>query len=111
MIEFIFTIDYEIYGNGTGTIRELVYEPAQRLKELFLNYNARFVTFVEVAEFDKIEAYGTDPAIDLVRKQVQDLQRDGFEIALHLHPQWSNARYEQGRWFLDLSEYNLCTLT
>jgi glycosyltransferase involved in cell wall biosynthesis len=110
MIDFVFTIDYEIYGNGAGALDELVYEPARRLKQLFQDYQARFVTFVEIAEFDKIEAYGTDSAIDLVKQQIMEFHRDGFEIGLHLHPQWSNARYENGMWSLDLSEYNLCTL-
>jgi len=110
MIEFVFTIDYEIYGDGTGAFDELVYEPARRLKDLFQNYNERFVAFVEIAEFEKIEAYGTDPAIDLVKQQINEFYRDGFEIGLHLHPQWSNARYDKGRWSLDFSEYNLCTL-
>ena len=31
MIECIFTLDYEIYGNGTGALKDLVYEPAERL--------------------------------------------------------------------------------
>jgi hypothetical protein len=110
MIEFLFTIDYEIFGNGTGALDELVYEPARRLKDLFNRYDAKFVTFAEIAEFEKIEEYGTDPAIDLVKEQIREFHRDGFEIGLHLHPQWSNARYEKGQWVLDLSEYNLCTL-
>jgi hypothetical protein len=110
VIDFVFTIDYEIFGNGTGALHELVYEPARRLKDLFQSHNARFVAFVEVAEFEKIEAHGTDPAIDSVKKQIRDFYREDFEIALHLHPQWANARFQQGRWFLDLSEYNLCTL-
>ena len=110
MIDFVFTIDYEIYGNGTGTLGELVYEPAQRLLDLFRKHDARFVNFVEVAELEKIEAYGTDRAIGQVHKQIQEFHRDGFEIGLHLHPQWANARYEGGRWRLDLAEYNLCTL-
>lgn len=110
MIDCIFTLDYEIYGNGTGALKDLVHEPAQRLKDVFLKWGARFVNFVEAAEFEKIEASGTDSAIDLVRKQVQDLHREGFEIALHLHPQWCNASYHDGRWVLDFSEYNLCTL-
>ena len=29
---------------------------------------------------------------------------------MHLHPQWCNAQYAQGRWLLDSSEYNLCAL-
>ncbi len=110
MIECIFTIDYEIYGNGEGSLRELVYEPAERLRDTFRKWNARFVPFVEVAELEIIEAKGTDPAIDLVKKQIRDFYREGFVPGLHLHPQWYKARYENGRWLLDYSEYNLCTL-
>jgi hypothetical protein len=110
MIEFIFTLDYEIYGNGTGALKDLVYDPAELLRDIFKKWNARFVNFVEVAEFDRIEASGVDPAIDLVKKQIKDLGREGFEIGLHLHPQWYNARHENGHWLLDYSEYNLCTL-
>lgn len=35
MLECIFTIDYEIYGNGEGSLKELVYEPAKHLKAIF----------------------------------------------------------------------------
>lgn len=110
MIECIFTLDYEIFGNGTGGLKDLVYEPAERLRDLFTKRHLRFVNFVEVAEFEKIDACNTDRAIDLVRKQIKELYQMGFEIGLHLHPQWCNARYEQGQWVLDASEYNLCTL-
>lgn len=110
VIDLIFTLDYEIYGNGTGALRELVYEPARRLKELFQRHNARFVNFVEVVELHKIEEYGTDVAINLVKEQVRECHRDGFELGLHLHPQWANARYERGQWAVDLNEYNLCKL-
>ena len=111
MIECIFTLDYEIYGNGTGTLKELVYDPGERLLEIFRKWDARFVAFVEVAEFKKIEEYGTDPSIELVKRQIQEFNRDGFEIGLHLHPQWFNARHENGCWLLDYAEYNLCTLS
>ncbi len=110
MIECVFTVDYEIYGDGTGALKDLVYEPAKRLRDVFRNRNARFVAFVEVAEFERIEKYGTDLTIDLVKRQIRDFYRDGFEMGLHLHPQWCNARYNEGRWFLDFREYNLCTL-
>ena len=110
MIELIFTVDYEIYGNGTGSLNDLVYEPASRLKSLFQEHNKRFVVFAEVIELAQIEAHGSDRAIDGVMKQIRQFDRDDFEIALHLHPQWANARYERGQWVLDLSEYNLCRL-
>jgi hypothetical protein len=110
MIECIFTIDYELYGNGEGSLKELVYEPAERLATIFRRRNARFMPFVEVAELEMIEAKGTDTAIDPVKNQIREFHRDGFELGLHLHPQWYNARYDQGRWLLDKGEYNLCTL-
>src|SRR5271167_1017965 len=110
MIECVFTLDYEIYGNGTGSLNDLVYEPAERLRNIFRKWNARFVNFVEVAEFERIEERRTDPAIDAVKDQIRRLYQEGFETALHLHPQWYNARFEQGQWILDYQEYNLCTL-
>jgi len=110
MIECIFTLDYEIYGNGTGALNELVYEPTARLLEVFEKWGARFVNYVEVSEFELIEAAGTDAASQLVNRQVHEMHHAGHEIALHLHPQWYNARFERGEWVLDYSEYNLCTL-
>ena len=110
MIECIFTIDYEIYGNGEGSLRELIYEPAEKLRAIFRKLNARFVPFIEAAELEMIESKGTDTAIDLVRHQIRDFYEEGFELGLHLHPQWYKGRYENGRWLLDYSEYNLCTL-
>ena len=111
MIECIFTIDYEIYGNGEGSLRELVYEPAERLMAAFRKWKSCFVPFVEVAELEILEAKGTDSAIDLVKKQLRNFYNEGFELGLHLHPQWYNAHHENGRWLLDYSEYNLCTLS
>jgi len=110
MIECIFTIDYEIYGNGQGSLRELVFEPARKLIAVFEEWNVRFVNFVEVAELQKIEAASTDEASADVRRQIREMFIRGFEIALHLHPQWCKASFQNGTWLLDYSEYNLCNL-
>jgi hypothetical protein len=109
-VKCIFTIDYEIYGNGEGSLTELVYEPSRKLKSLFDQSGVKMVNFVEAAELEKISEAGSDPAIHLVEEQIREFYRDGHEIALHLHPQWYNASYANGRWSLDYSEYNLCVL-
>jgi len=110
MIGCVFTLDYEIYGNGEGSLKELVYEPAARLKAVFDKWNARFVAFIEIAELEMIESRGTDQAIDLIKRQIRDFYREGFELGLHIHPWWYKGRYEDGRWLLEYNEYNLCTL-
>lgn len=35
MIEVIFALDYEIYGNKKGSLRKSVFEPAERLRPNF----------------------------------------------------------------------------
>ncbi len=111
MVECIFTIDYEIYGDGRGSLKDLIYQPARRLKALFDQLGAKLVVFVEAAELEKIETFGTDPAIDDVKQQIREFRLDGHEIALHIHPQWCNARYQDGAWKLDYNEYSLGPLS
>ena len=109
-IDCIFTIDYEIYGNGEGSLQDLVFEPARELLRIFQKHEAKLVFFVEVSELEMIERAGADEAVGRVKQQVRECYHSGHEVALHLHPQWYNARRESGRWVLDYQEYNLCTL-
>jgi hypothetical protein len=110
MIEFIFTLDYEIYGNGQGSLRKLVLDPTQRLAEVFEEFDAPFVVFAEAVEFAKIEEAQSDPDITAVRAQLRELRTGGHEIGLHLHPWWAGAQYEKNRWHMDWSERNVCAL-
>jgi len=109
MIECVFTVDYEIYGNGRGSLRDLVLDPAEKLRRIFRKHNARFVVFPDVAELEMIEAQAADPMIGSVRAQLGRLHSEGFELGLHIHPWWYAARRENGTWVLDQGEYNLCT--
>jgi hypothetical protein len=110
MIEFVFTLDYEIYGNGEGSLRTLVLEPTQRLAEIFQEFGMPIVVFAEAVEFAKMEETHSDPDTAGVRAQLRELRSAGHEIALHLHPWWANAAYEDGRWHMDWSERNIGTL-
>ena len=110
MIDFVISVDYEIYGSGEGSLMGLAFEPAEKLRELFREWNARFVVFPEVAEIEMIEANGADVAIKPVLEQLRGFYQEGHEIGLHIHPWWYSARYEDGRWNIDRTEYNLCAL-
>ena len=110
MIEVIFTIDYEIFGNGQGSLKDFVYDPAEKLMHLFDEADVRLVVYAEVAEFERIAQFETDPHIHEVEDQMRRFHEKGHELALHLHPQWYRANYKNDRWNLDYSEYNLCTL-
>src|SRR5215831_18271211 len=110
MIDCVFTLDYEIYGNGKGSLRDLVLEPTQQLADVFQEFQVPFVVFAEAIEFARMEEAKSDPDTEQVRAQLRDLRATGHEIALHLHPWWANARYNNGEWELDWRERNICTL-
>lgn len=110
MIEILFTIDYEIYGNGSGSLTDQIFVPTERLMAIFKKWSAPLVIFVEAIELARIQEYQSDKAILDIRHQLRELYLQNNEIGLHVHPQWSNARYENGEWVLDYSEYNMCTL-
>lgn len=110
LIEFVFTLDYEIYGNGVGSLRDLVLDPTRQLAELFKEFGAPFVVYAEAMEFARIDQAQSDPDIVAVRAQMRELREAGHEIALHIHPWWANARYQDSSWQLDWSEWKIGTL-
>ncbi|NPV84040.1 MAG: hypothetical protein HPY46_10725 [Candidatus Aminicenantes bacterium] len=110
MIGLIFTLDYELYGDGSGNLKDLVLEPADILLEKFAEHSAPLVIFVEAAEFELIDKYKTDADIDLIQRQIGMAYKSGHEIGLHIHPQWYRATRNNERWIVDRSEYNLCRL-
>jgi hypothetical protein len=110
MIECVFTLDYEIYGNGTGSLQDLVLEPTQHLSKIFQDFKSPFVVFAEAVEFSKMEQKQSSPDTAKVRTQLRELRAAGHEIALHVHPWWANAVYEKTHWRMDWSERNICAL-
>jgi len=108
MIECIFTLDYELYGNGIGSLRKCVLEPTRHLAALFGQQGLSFVIFPEMLGLIKMEEFRADPDVPEVLDQLRDLYRDGFEIGLHLHSWWHNATIRDGHWVLDWESRNLC---
>jgi len=100
-------VDYEIFGNGEGNVRQHVVDPTERMARLCEKYGAPLTVFFEVEEylaFEKfrdalVKQFGYDPA-GLIRAQIVDLAKRGHDIQLHLHPEWYGADYQGGKWIL-----------
>jgi hypothetical protein len=111
MISLIFTLDYEIYGTGTGDFDSLMIEPTDRLLDVFDRFGAKLTIMAEVAEILAIKKYAEYSTT--VRKIEDQLKRAitcGHDVQLHLHPAWFNAHFNDGHWTLDFSEYALVGL-
>lgn len=111
------TIDYEIFGNGTGDVRQHIILPTARMAAAAERYNLPLTVYVEVEEYLAFERNATalcsqlgyDPA-RLIRDQVKELSRRGHDIQLHLHPEWYGATLQNGLWQLDLSKRTVDSL-
>lgn len=115
MKSLILTLDYELYGNGSGDIYTHIIEPTELILALAGEYKAKITIFVEVVEFWRIEeewlkgntmGYDRNP-IDDIRKQLQTAYRQGHDIQLHIHPQWVDAEYKNDAWSVNLADWRL----
>jgi hypothetical protein len=116
MLNVIFTLDYEIHGNGDGSPLNLMVEPTARLLDLFHRHGAKLTIMADVAEILKFREYrdkfGRDDFhYEAIVTQLRDAIARGHDVQLHLHCSYFNARFEDGKWQQDWSEYNFAGLS
>lgn len=115
MLKVIFTLDYEIYGNGDGSPYDLMIAPTYRILRLFEKYGARLTIMADMAEIIKFRDYRDSASVDLfnynlIENQLKYAIGAGHDVQLHLHPSFFNSVYERGSWKQDYSEYDLSSL-
>ncbi|MEY2486529.1 MAG: hypothetical protein QOH39_2177 [Verrucomicrobiota bacterium] len=116
MLNVLFTLDYEIHGNGDGSPHDLMVEPTARMLDLFDAYGAKLTIMADVAEILKFREYRDqfgrdDYHYEAIVAQLQDAIRRGHDVQLHLHCSYFNARFENGKWQQDWTEYNFAGLS
>jgi hypothetical protein len=116
MLKTIFTLDYEIHGNGTGNPYALMVEPTGRLLRQFDAYGAKLTIMADIGEILKFKQFAEERGTDdyhyeAIARQLRDAVRDGHDVQLHIHSSYFNARHENGRWAQDWSEYDFARLS
>lgn len=115
MFGSLFTLDYEIHGNGEGCPYELMLEPTERMLKLFDQYGAKLTIMADVGEILKFKEYldqtGEDKFYyrDIV-KQLRTALTTGHDVQLHIHSSYFGSQYENGSWSQNWLEYSLAEL-
>jgi hypothetical protein len=115
MLNAIFTLDYEIHGNGEGSPEKLMLEPTHRMLDQFARHGAKLTVMADVAEILKFKEFKEKTGRDVfhyeaIADQLRETVRRGHDVQLHLHASYFNSRYADGRWAQDWSEYNFAGL-
>jgi hypothetical protein len=104
-IHLAFVDDWELSGNGSGDIRALQFQPMRKLVEIYDRYGIRGSFNAEVMQQLAFREYQDThselrPLADEWDTVVRETYQKGHDIQLHIHPQWSNAQYADGKWKL-----------
>jgi hypothetical protein len=117
LIHLVLSLDYEIFGNGSGDVQRDMIEPTERILNICERYDAKMTIMFEVGEYWAFERFDRQLGENLgyapcerMRQQVLDAMARGHDVQLHLHPQWIGAQYDQGRWQFSHSHWRLADL-
>src|ERR1700693_2803868 len=102
-IHLALTHDWELRGDGSGDIEEIQFAPLRRLLEIYAQVGLRTTILPDVMQqmaFRRCESSHPElrTAADSWDQHLREAFLQGHDVQLHLHPQWLNARYEEGRW-------------
>lgn len=116
MKRLLLTLDYELYGNGSGDVFRHVVEPTRRLLDIADRYGVRYTFFFEIVEWWQLRdqwqrgnrmGYDADPA-EAMALQMREAVGRGHDVQLHLHPQWVDATYDAAcGWSVNPGEWRL----
>jgi hypothetical protein len=105
VIHIVLTDDWELRGDGSGDPRVIQFEAIRRLRRAYEDNGLRGSFNVEVMQqLAHIEVAHGHSEIAALASEWEDVVREtyaaGHDVQLHVHPQWSDAVYDDGRWEL-----------
>lgn len=104
-IYLAFTDDWELRGDGSGDIEHIQFEPMRQLLDIFEKHEMRCTFMPEIMQqltfrLKQEKHPELKPLADRWEEHVRDAYSRGHDIQLHLHTQWSDATYINGKWQL-----------
>ena len=99
------TDDWELRGNGSGDVPQLQFGPLKQLLTIYGQYGVKSTFNAEVMQQLTFRKFQDQyPELERLADEWDDHVRETFkqgqDIQLHIHPQWSTAHYENGKWKL-----------
>jgi len=102
-INTLFTFDYEIFGNGSGDVKNCLVTPTYEIKNLLAKYSLSATFFVDVCLVWAVEENENKGAFkhldysptELIKDQLKAIVKAGHDVQLHAHPQMMGSHYSE----------------
>lgn len=111
----LLTFDYELFlGARTGTVKNCLIEPTNKLCDILDKYNAKGIFFIDTLSLIKIKAVvEMSNEYDQIIIQLKKLISYGHYVFPHIHPHWLDAKYLSNKQFdlSNLSKYSLSSIS
>ena len=107
MIYLVLSLDYELFGNGSGDVRRDMIEPTNRILQICDEHTAKVSIMLEVGAYWAMQKAEEEGLLNIdylpsqeIERQVKTAVTSGHDVQLHLHPWWIGATFEENRWRL-----------
>jgi len=118
-IKIITSLDYEIFGNGSGDVHHCLIQPTERILSVADQFKVPITLMVDINEYTAFkteEGKGTLPSgyrpAQWIEQQLISSIQQNHDVQLHTHPQWLNYSYDpqEHRWNVDLNLWRTSSL-
>lgn len=117
MNRIILSNDYEISGDGSSSVLDLI-KKTNNLQKKLDDYNIKQSLFPDICEYYSFKKYdkelsnhfGYSPYA-IFKNQLENLHSNKNDIQLHFHPQWYGAKFINGKWLLNKNLWRITSST
>jgi hypothetical protein len=111
-LQLIFTLDYELFGDASGSVMHEQIKPTNQLLDIFDEYNAKLSIFFEYGQYLGYEKFSSSKnqfkeENGLLTSQLIDAVKRGHDVQFHYHPTWYNAIYKNQKICLDTEMFDI----
>ncbi|PML92265.1 hypothetical protein [Vibrio breoganii] len=96
--KLIITLDYELFGDGSGSVLREQINPTYHLMNIADLYGVKLTIFFEYGQYKAYSSTGIDKhnsANKMIREQLLELVKRGHDVQLHYHGQWNGSIYDK----------------
>ncbi|TDF35073.1 hypothetical protein EYS14_22110 [Alteromonadaceae bacterium M269] len=99
------TLDYELFGDGTGDVYREQIIPTNHLMDICELYGAKLTVYFEYGQYLAFDKYSGlndyfKSANQAILEQLKQLVSRGHDVQFHLHPTWLDASYTEEKGFI-----------